>query len=112
MREGVERREIEGEVSSSLQVFVVPPSDMLFLPPRVEAVVGTTLSLPLQVRGAVTVGNGDRSLEPFSDCRRMSLSISSSEVSVFNISVDTETGIAVYMYMKIHVYSTLAKLVV
>ena len=80
-------------MSSFPQVFVVPPSDMLFLPSRVEAAVGTTLSLPLQVRGAVAMDNGEHSLEPFSDCRRMSLSITSSEISVFNISVDTETGI-------------------
>ena len=65
---------------------------MLFLPSRVEAEIGTTLSLPLQVRGAITDSNGDHVLESFSDCRRMSLSIVSSEPSIFNITVDTETG--------------------
>lgn len=76
-------------------MFVVPPSDMLFLPSRVEAAVGTTISLPLQVRGAVTSDSSSEEhlLEPFSDCRRMSLAITSSESSVFNISVDTEAGI-------------------
>ena len=65
---------------------------MFFLPSRVEAPVGTTLSLPLQVRGTVTLGNGKKSLEPFADCRRMSLTISSSKDSIFNVSVDTVTG--------------------
>ena len=65
---------------------------MSFLPSRVEAPVGTTLSLPLQVRGTVTLGNGKKSLEPFADCRRMSLTISSSKDSIFNVSVDTVTG--------------------
>ena len=74
------------------QVFVVPPSDMLFLPSRVEAPLSTSLSLPLQVRGAVAMGDGEQSLEPFRDCRRMTLSITLSDSSVFNVSVDTETG--------------------
>ena len=65
---------------------------MMFLPSRVEAAVGTTLSLPLQVRGTITLGNGEQLLEPFSDCRRMSLSIVSSETSVFNVTMDTEAG--------------------
>ena len=88
-------RDMTGSIYFHCQVFVVPPSDMLFLPSRVEAAVGTTLSLPLQVRGAVTSdsGSGDHLLEPFNDCRRMSLAITSSENSVFNISVNTDTGI-------------------
>ena len=72
---------------------MVSPSDMSFLPSRVEAAIGTALSLPLQVRGLVTRGNGEESLEPFSDCRKMSLTISTSEPSIFKkISVDTEAG--------------------
>ena len=72
---------------------MVSPSDMSFLPARVEAAIGTSLSIPLQVRGAVTLGSGEESLEAFSDCRKMSLTISSSEPSIFkNIAIDTETG--------------------
>ena len=81
---------------SLLQVFVVSPSDMVFLPSRVEAAIGSSLSLLLQVRGAITLDNGEQSLEPFSDCRRMSLTITSSEPSIFNVSVDTETGAFLY----------------
>ncbi len=68
---------------SYTQVFVVPPVKMLFLPSRVEALVGSTLTLPLQVKGQATPT--DEPL-PFQDCSRLMLDVSSTGQSVFNVT--------------------------
>lgn len=76
-----------------IQVFVVPPSEMTFLPSKVEAVIGHTLHLPLQVSGytiSVDSPKAKAHLLPFSDCRKMKVSFSSSEISVFNISISPD----------------------
>ena len=77
---------------------MVPPSDMSFLPSHVEAPLGASLSLPLQVRGNIAEEGEERVLEPFLDCRKMSLSIVSSDSSIFNVSLDTSAGTHRYMY--------------
>ena len=75
------------------QVFVVPPSKMTFLPSKVEAVIGHTLQLPLQVKGYAFSRESpamQTTLLPFFDCRKMKVSLSSSESSTFNISISSE----------------------
>ena len=68
------------------EVYVVPPSRMTFLPAPVEVRLGKTLSLPLQILGFI---DQDRSEElPFADCRQLGISITLSEPSVFNITVE------------------------
>lgn len=70
------------------QVFVVPPAVMTFLPSRVEALVGTTLTLPLQIKGhagPATPSNTDN-LQPFHDCSKLTLNVQSSDQSVFNVT--------------------------
>lgn len=56
---------------------------MNFLPAEVEAEVGTMLQLPLQV-----LSYADSALLPFSDCRGLSVDISASDPTIFNISQD------------------------
>ena len=63
---------------------------MAFLPTKVEAVVGASLVLPLQVKGYTD--DGDRVLLPFADCRRLPLEITSQDTSVFNLSVISTAG--------------------
>ncbi len=73
---------------SPTQVFVVPPTVMTFLLSRVEALVGTTLTLPLQVKGhagPATPSNTDNLL-PFQDCSKLMLNVQSSDQSVFNVT--------------------------
>lgn len=63
---------------------------MTFLPSRVEAVIGQTLHLPLQVKGYTFSKDSPgmkTSLIPFSDCRKLKASLSSSESSIFNVSI-------------------------
>ena len=79
--------------SCIFQVFVVPPSEMTFPPSKVEAVIGHTLHLPLQVSGytiSVDPSKAKALLLPFSDCRKMKVSFSSSEMSIFNISISPD----------------------
>lgn len=63
---------------------------MTFLPSKVEAVLGHTLQLPLQVKGyAFSKDNpGVKTiLLPFHDCRKLKVSLTSSENSIFNVSI-------------------------
>lgn len=72
------------------QVFVVPPAEMAFLPSKVEAVLGQTLHLPLQVKGYAFSENSPKvktTLLPFHDCRKLKVSLTSSENSIFNVSI-------------------------
>eukprot|EP00731_Ephydatia_muelleri_P025275 Em0017g358a len=71
--------------SDSGKAYVVPPSEMAFLPTKVEAVVGASLVLPLQVKGYTD--DGERTLLPFADCRRLPLEVTSLDTSVFNLSI-------------------------
>lgn len=62
---------------------------MLFLPSRVEALVGTALTLLLQVKGhasLVTPTNADEPLLPFQDCSKLNLEVVSTDQSVFNVT--------------------------
>ena len=66
---------------------------MTFLPSKVEAVIGHTLYLPLQVSGYTFSVDSPKTkghLLPFSDCRKMKVSYSSSEISIFNISISPD----------------------
>ena len=70
---------------------------MAFLPSRVEVVVGGNLQLPLQVKGyASEVEEEERVLLAFSDCRLLKLDMQLTDDSVFNVSMDTETGAQLY----------------
>ena len=76
--------------NSYTQVFVVPPAEMTFLPSKVEAILGHTLHLPLQVKGyAFSKDNPNikTTLLPFHDCRKLKVSLTSSENSIFNVSI-------------------------
>lgn len=71
---------------SQAEVYVVPPSEMAFLPSPLEVKLGKTLSLPLQIQGYV---DKDRSqLLPFADCRQLNIGITLSDPSVFNVTVE------------------------
>ena len=59
---------------------------MKFLPSPVEAIIGHTLSLPLQVMGYVDQDESE--LVTFQDCRRLNLDLAFSDSSIFNISKD------------------------
>lgn len=51
--------------------------------------VGSDLSLPVQVQGYID----DLKVSlPFSDCRRLSVEISSTDGSTFNVSAESEVG--------------------
>ncbi|XP_071099780.1 nuclear pore membrane glycoprotein 210-like isoform X2 [Haliotis cracherodii] len=65
--------------TGTVQVHVLPPSDLLFPPTKVEAAVGTTLSIPLQV-AALYRGK----LHSFMDCRVMPLNVTYSDSTVFD----------------------------
>ena len=67
---------------------MVPPARMTFLPSPVEAVVGHTLYLPLQVVGFI--GGDESDSLAFPDCRKIRINISLSDPSIFNISNDRE----------------------
>ena len=71
---------------------MVPPAELSFLPSRVEALVGTNLSLPLQVKGhaSLTTPPSREDLLPFQDCSRLKLEVQSSDPSVFNITVHSQ----------------------
>ena len=69
---------------------MIPPARMAFLTSPVEAMVGHTLFLPLQVTGFV---HGDSSDPlPFSDCRQLQISVYLSDPAIFNISDDRGGG--------------------
>ena len=68
---------------------MVPPTLMTFLPSRVEALIGTNLSLPLQVKGRASLApptHMDKDDIPFQDCSRLNLDIASSDKSIFNVT--------------------------
>ena len=68
---------------------------MTFLPSKVESVLGQSLHLPLQVKGyAFSKQNpGTKTtLLPFHDCRRLKVSLASSEGSIFNVSVSPDVS--------------------
>ena len=72
------------------QVYVVPPANLSFLPSRVETVTGSFLSLPVQVQGYTDEER--KSLLPFSDCRKLKVDVSMTDVSIFNVSVESDMG--------------------
>ena len=76
-----------------LQAYVVPPAEIAFLPTKVEAVVGTALVLPLHVKGYTD--EGDRTLLPFADCRKLPLEVTSLDTSVFNLSINSAAGVVI-----------------
>ncbi|CAL1542005.1 unnamed protein product, partial [Lymnaea stagnalis] len=59
-------------------VHVLPPSEMNFSPSRVEASIGTTLQLPLNVFAKI-----DKTQYAFTHCHQLPLNITFSEFSVF-----------------------------
>ncbi|XP_060082895.1 nuclear pore membrane glycoprotein 210-like [Ylistrum balloti] len=64
-------------------VHVLPPSDMLFRPKRVEAAVGTDLEIPLAIF-ALFKGTP----QEFNDCRMMRLNVTFTDQTVFQYSED------------------------
>ena len=69
---------------------MVPPSEMVFLPSRVETVTGSALFLPVQVKGFT---DESKSVAiAFRDCRRLNVNLSSTDASIFNISVEQNAG--------------------
>ena len=72
------------------QVYVVPPAEMLFLPSRVEAAIGHNLSLPVQVMGYTD--ESKKHLLAFPDCHSLKVEITTSDVSIFNVTVESNKG--------------------
>ena len=73
------------------QVYVVPPAQMLFLPSRVEAVIGHNLSLPVQVKGYTD--ESKITLLAFPDCHRLEVEITTTDTTVFNITKELNKGV-------------------
>ena len=76
---------------SFAQVYVVPPAQMLFLPSRVEAVIGHNLSLPVQVKGYTD--ESKITLLAFPDCHRLEVEITTTDVTIFNITKELNKGV-------------------
>ena len=71
---------------SQAEVYVVPPSQMSFLPSPLEVKIGKILSLPLQIQGYI---DKDRSqLLPFTDCRQLNIILTLSDPGIFNVTVE------------------------
>lgn len=76
------------------QVFVVPPTEMSFLPSKVEALIDSHITLPLQVKGYASLTPPTESSThenlsiPFSNCRKLKIDIQSSDSSIFNVTSD------------------------
>ncbi len=68
------------------EVHVVPPAKMTFLPSVVEVQVGKILSLPLQILGYIDKDKSE--MMPFTDCRQLHITISLSDPSIFNVSIE------------------------
>jgi len=64
----------------------VPPAEMLFLPSQVEAAIGHNLSLPVQVMGYTD--ESKKHLLAFPDCHSLKVEITTSDVSIFNVTVE------------------------
>ena len=77
-------------LSLSSQVYVVLPSTMVFLPSRVEAVVGGGMLLPLMVKGYTT--ETTPRLLPFYDCRQLNLKLVLSDKAIFNVTLEKNIG--------------------
>lgn len=73
------------------QVYVVPPAQMLFLPSRVEAVIGHNLSLPVQVKGYTD--ESKKTMLAFPDCHRLEVEITTTDTTVFNITKELNKGV-------------------
>ena len=67
---------------------MIPPAKMTFLPSPVEAVVGSSLSLPLQVMGYIRGEIPPTEPHPFPDCRHLRVKLILSDSSIFNVSND------------------------
>lgn len=64
---------------------------MLFLPSRVEAVIGHNLSLPVQVKGYTDESR--ITLLAFPDCHRLEVEITTTDTTVFNITKEVNKGV-------------------
>ena len=87
----------------------MPPSEMTFLPSKVEATIGHTLQLPLQVKGYAFSRESPgkkTSLLPFSDCRKMKVILSTTETSVFNVSVSPDLSTTDSACLVLHALAT------
>ena len=69
---------------------MVPPAEILFLPSQVEAAIGHRLLLPVQVMGYTD--ESTKKLLAFKDCHSLKVEITTSDVSIFNISVESNRG--------------------
>ncbi|XP_067655062.1 nuclear pore membrane glycoprotein 210-like isoform X1 [Haliotis asinina] len=65
--------------TGTVQIHVLPPSDLSFPPTKVEAAISTTLSIPLQVAARYR-----GSVHNFMDCREMPLNLTYSDGTVFD----------------------------
>lgn len=70
---------------------------MSFLPSKVEALIGSQITLPLQVKGYASLAPPTDShtnrdlLIPFTDCHKLNLEIRTSDNTIFNITSDATT---------------------
>ena len=67
--------------SATSTVKVAPPTAMEFIPAQVESLVGESLQLPLSVMTDIA----DGSKKVFTDCRKMPLTISFSDSTIFKV---------------------------
>ena len=74
----------------TLQVYVVPPSSIGFLPSTVEVMMGRVLLLPLQVKG-LTLEDTPTEV-PFYDCRYMQFKLKIADDAIFNATVGADIG--------------------
>ena len=65
------------------QVYVLPPDNLKFVPSRVEVEIGTKLKLPVAAAAYLTAESSE--LKFFDDCRKMNLSVTVSDPSVFQV---------------------------
>ncbi|EDO39640.1 predicted protein [Nematostella vectensis] len=70
----------------TMEVYVLPPSKMNFIPSAVEAEVGSRLSLPLVV--AALAKRDSQDFHTFSDCKALPLTFSLSDSSIFQVIED------------------------
>ncbi|XP_066264893.1 nuclear pore membrane glycoprotein 210-like [Branchiostoma lanceolatum] len=69
--------------SGKAKVYVLPPSDIQFLPSPVEAEIGTTLDLPLAL--FADLSQNPRVLHHYDDCRQLKMDFKFSDKAVFQL---------------------------
>ncbi|XP_046853530.1 nuclear pore membrane glycoprotein 210-like [Xenia sp. Carnegie-2017] len=65
------------------KVYILPPDNLKFVPSRVEVEIGTKLKIPVSAAAFSLPENDD--LLFFDDCRKMKLTISVNDPSIFQV---------------------------